>query len=529
MTESEVDKFSLDFKNIHFSLKVCLLNNEKILFELTNKNGPEKYKAVLSLEELKDLCFVFYSYETINESLIIIKNTIEAGTIALEEKSNESKIELEFNINSDSVQYPPFIVNLLLEENNKENLNVETAAPIFNYRGDKELEAKYGNIDYDTTEVSSIVESKVKPKPMELEYIQPILQLHYPDGSTKNTPLTPTLQGADGADLNMTEEQINSIKEMINRDSNQTNVTPMKLNSKETSNTPLGIETDIGNELVNQENIQKDSPENILEKNDVYLLRTPSPSLQVNKETRNYRPLTYKSKSQIKDINNIEPSVSVYLQPNTYQRAIYSTSSVQPTYQRTIYKTTVQPTYQRSIYRTSSVPTYRRTIYRTTVQPTYQRAIYSTSSVQPTYQRAIYSTSSVQPIYQRAIYSTSSVQPTYQRSIYTTSIPTQSNTFPLYYQNQVPIQSIIQTTQVLPQSPINIIGSQTFPVPYYQNQSVYQPIQYNYSLQNQLLPQPQINNLGSQYYMNSYSQGLNTNLRSSLSVPRKLFYYPKLK
>ena len=505
MTETEVDRFSLDCNDVHFSLKVCLLNNEKILFELSNKNGPEKYKAILSLEELKDLCFAFYSYESINESLIIIKNTIESGTIALEEKMNESKIELEFTINLDSVEYPPFIINLLLVENNDQNVNVQTAAPIFNYKGNKELEAKYGNIDYNTTEVSSIVESKVKPKPMEFEYIQPILQLHYPDGSTKNTPLSPTLQGVDGSDLNMTKEQLNSLKEMIHRD------TPMKPNTIDTSNIPIDIETDyltkptpnigyknnekIGNEEINQEDIK--DPENILEKNDLYLLEAPSPTLLVNNETRNYRSVTYRPKNLNKSFNSIEPSVSVYLQPNTYQRSIYSTSSIP--YQRSIYTTTSVP-YQRSIYRTSSVP--------------YQRSIYSTSSIP----------------YQRSVYSTSSVQPTlYQRNIYsTTSIPVYPNTSTLIYQNQIPIQTLVQPTQVLPQVPINILGSQIYSAPYYQNQSVYQPIQLNYSLQNQLLPQPQISNMGSQLLMNTYSQGLNTNLSNSWNYPRKLFYYPKL-
>ena len=564
MTESQVDKYSLDCKSKKFSLKVCLLNGEKILFELTNKNCPEKYKAIVSLEELKDLCFVFYSYETIDESLIIIKNTIESGTIALEAKS-ESRIELEFTINVDSVEYPPFIINLLLDENNEKNVNIHTNAPIFNYHGNKELEAKYGNIDYDTTEVSSIIESKVKPKAMEVEYIQPIIQFHYPDGSTKKTPLTPTIQPVDGTDLNMTEEQLNSIKEMIAKDYNKNSVTPMKDNIKESSNTPLDIEQEyskystrnmpnirydnidnnlyeenvnIGNEgenvnIVNkEENIQKDSPETIIENNDVFLFKTPSPTLLVNEynKTRNYPSLTYRPTNQIMRINNIGPTVSTYIQPNNYQSNIYSTVSVMPnTYQSNIYSTAsvIPNTYQSNIYSTASVMpnTYQSNIYSTaSVMPNlYQKNLYSTASVMPNlYQSNLYSTASVMPnVYQSSLYNTGSVQPnTYQSSLYNTaSIPVYQNNYP------IPIQSVYQPAPVL-QSQINNMGSQYNTFPYYQNQLVYQPTQFNYSQQSQLLSQPQINNMGSQYYMNS---GLNTNLSSSLNYPRKLFYYPKLK
>ena len=575
MTESQVDRYSLDCKSTKFSLKVCLLNNEKILFELTNKNGPETYKTIVSLEELKDLCYVFYSYETINESLIIIKNTIESGTITLEEKNNGSKIELEFNINLDSVEYPPFIINLLLEENNDKNVNVQTVAPIFNYHGNKELEAKYGNIDYNTTEVNSIVESKVKPKAMEVEYIQPIIQFHYPDGSTKNTPLTPTLQGVGGKDLNMTEEEINDFKEMIKKDYNKRSVIRMEENSQESSNTPLDIEQNyttktmdnirynnidqnlyeekenIGNEEINQENVQKDNPEIILENNDAYLFQTPSPTLLVNSynEARNYPTLTYRPRNPNLRINTIEPTVSAYIQPNIYQSNIYSTASILPgLYQRSIYNNaSAQPSlYQGNLYNTASIQPslYQSNIYNTSssIQPSlYQSSLYNTASIQPNlYQRSLYNTASIQPnSYQGSLYNTASIQPSlYQGSLYNTaSIQPNSYQGSLYntasipaYQNNyaIPIQSIYQPTQALSQSQINNMGSQNYALPYYQNQFAYQPVQFNYSQQSQLLPQPQINNMGSQYYMNSYYQGLNANLNSSWNYPRKLFYYSKL-
>ena len=326
MTEDEIDKYSLDCKNKHLSLKVCLLDYEKILFELTNKQGPEKFKAILSLEQLCDLCYVFYSCESISDALTIVKKTIESGKIALEEKSKEKKIELELNISLDSVDYPPFIINLLLVDDGYQT-NTQEISPAYNYEGDKELDKKYENIDYDTTEVSSVVQSKVKNDAMELEYIQPILQLHYPDGTTKNTLLTPTLQGANGKDINITEEQIKNIKEMINRDNNRGKLSPIKDNFKR-SNSSAAIGADyatktmpqfknrnMGINLLNKkeyetktvenDNIQDDiklnlSQDNIqlnksqtFEINEESLLQTPNPTLLINNysEQNNYQKL----------------------------------------------------------------------------------------------------------------------------------------------------------------------------------------------------------------------------------------------
>ena len=313
MTETEVDKYSLDCKNKHLSLKVCLLDYEKILLELTNKQGPEMYKAILSTDELCDLCYVFYSSESINDSLDLIKKTIESGKIALEEKTKESKIELEMNISLDSVDYPSFIINLLLVNNGSQG-NSKGNYQAYNYQADKDMGKQNENTDYDTTEVSSIVQSKVKNDAMELEYIQPILQLHYPDGTVKNTPLTPTLQGANGKTPNMTEEQIKNIKEMINRDNNRGKLAPIRDNFKRSNSSAAlradyptktmpqfrkrnlkfneniyetkTIENDISQDNIelnmSQDNIHLNRSQTFGLVNEESLLQTPNPTLLIN-------------------------------------------------------------------------------------------------------------------------------------------------------------------------------------------------------------------------------------------------------
>ena len=41
---------------------------------------------------------------------------------------------------------------------------------------------------------------------MQLEYIEPILQVHYPDGTTRTTKLPPRIQGVNGQMPNITDE-----------------------------------------------------------------------------------------------------------------------------------------------------------------------------------------------------------------------------------------------------------------------------------------------------------------------------------
>lgn len=371
MIESQVDRYSLDCKSKVLSLKVCLLNNQLILMELTNKQGPEKYKAILSLAQLKGLCAVFHPFEKIDECLILIKNTIELGKISIEEKVNESKTELEFNINRNSVDFPPFVINLLSEEN----------------PGNKEFENKFGNIAYNTTELSSIVESNVKPNVMELEYIQPIVQFHYPDGSTRNRPLTPTLQSANGNALNMSEEQIKTIKEMINRDNVEKNglaTTKENINTFRTSNigpnystrtmpqsikeigqnnSPGTMPQIIGNNRAdystrtmpvftnnNIGNVSFSETENIKSKEDNQVQFQINNINENPEQTPTYYPnneiipiipvepnLTLLPNNGTVPVNDIQPTMSIpvmYMEPNIYQSNIYNSLNI-PVYSNT--------------------------------------------------------------------------------------------------------------------------------------------------------------------------------------------------
>jgi len=63
---------------------------------------------------------------------------------------------------------------------------------------------------------------------LKLEYIEPILQVHYPDGTTKSHALPPRIQSIDGETPNITEEQLKSIQEQMNKNSTITNFSPLK-------------------------------------------------------------------------------------------------------------------------------------------------------------------------------------------------------------------------------------------------------------------------------------------------------------
>lgn len=63
---------------------------------------------------------------------------------------------------------------------------------------------------------------------MTLEYIEPILQVHYPDGTTKSTALPPRIQGVGGETPNISEEQFKSIQEQMNKNSTIKNFSPPK-------------------------------------------------------------------------------------------------------------------------------------------------------------------------------------------------------------------------------------------------------------------------------------------------------------
>ena len=241
MVESEVDEYKLNSEDRQQSLRISLIDNEVIYMVITDKVTHERYIAQFGLPQLQEVCAVFNSTETILDALNVLKNTIEAGKIVLTEDLKEKSIEVNYNISLTSGEESPFNVKLLLEEGAETQGtddgngdgggegDVQVLPPTFDYGGDKEAEEKYRNTTKDTTEyVKPIVQSNVKPPILTLEYIEPILQVHYPDGTTKSTALPPRIQGVGGETPNISEEQFKSIQEQMNKNSTIKNFSPLK-------------------------------------------------------------------------------------------------------------------------------------------------------------------------------------------------------------------------------------------------------------------------------------------------------------
>ena len=231
MEESEMDEYNLNSSERQQSLKISLINNELISMILTNKITKQKYSTFISLEGLNKLSKAFISSKTIKDALIIIKNTIESGKIVLEEDPKEKTIEITLNISLASGNYPPFNIKLYSQENlseykikEKENMNdfdIQELPATFDYQGNKELENRYGNITSNTTEyIKPIFKADVKPPIKQFEYIEPILQVHYPDGSIKSKELPPRIQEINGQTPVITEEQFKAIREQMNKNTN---------------------------------------------------------------------------------------------------------------------------------------------------------------------------------------------------------------------------------------------------------------------------------------------------------------------
>lgn len=585
MSETEVDSYTLDCKTKKFSLKVCLYNGSQILFVLSNKQSPEKYRTLFTLEQLQDLSPSFNSSQNISQALLIIKNTIESGKIALEEKSR-TKIELELNIN----QNPPFIINLLLIGNESEILSYQNQQI-------NEFSQNAQTAEYKTTEPNPIVLSNVKPNAMEFEYIQPILQLHYPDGSTKNTPLTPTLQGAQGKNQNVTEDQLKNIQNIINRDINKgiktenlvniedtniytdptpiedtnlysdsspiedtnlyNNSTPKEDNNLFNNSTPIEdtnlyndstpIEENNLNDISNYESNTAYSDKNMIKyekvnKNNDYekineenLFEAPKPTLQVNKGNlpinttfgNNIGNYNFNPSLQINNgnipISTINPTNNINIPPTALQ-----------TNTPNIPINTVQPIPnvplafgQQQIYSTASVP-----VYSTASVPNYTN--YSTASI------PVYNNSSVQnyntaliPVYGSAsipnfnnIYSSASI-PVNQRPIAYNQM-TMPSSQPLYNSASLPAyQNPFGVNQIPSQS---LYQSNNILLP--PNQSMIQPTQSLF-MGSQNLVQSQVLNQGIQYQpqaqipMSANFTGFGSNVLNSSNYLKR-FYFRRL-
>ena len=226
MSESELYEYNLSTEEKKQSLKLSL-SEDKISLILENKSDPnEKYISLISLPELIKVSKAFEKMNSLNEALILLTDTIEAGNIYLIEQ--EDSINLKFNIKTETEEYEPFSIELILEkqetktlEENNQELNKDNfeVLPIkFDYQGNKEAEEKYGKTTENTTEYDKpIIKSDYKQPILQLEYIEPILQVHYPDGTTKSKALPPRIQTIDGKTPNINEEQFRYIREQLNQ------------------------------------------------------------------------------------------------------------------------------------------------------------------------------------------------------------------------------------------------------------------------------------------------------------------------
>ena len=240
MGETEIDEYKLDTnqgKKQH-TLRVSLINN-RVSMIIINMNNPKvKFSNLIRLEQFRNACEAFDETKTIKEALNAIKNTIESGRILISEDEEAKNIDIKFNIRLGKKNYPPFVIGLpiddppeeeevqILEKNNKENNkkenDVEVLPTKFDYQGDIEAAAKYGETTKNTTEYANpIIKSNVKKPNLILEYIEPILQVHYPDGTTKSTALPPRIQTADGKEPNINSEQLKTIHEQMAKSFNQ--------------------------------------------------------------------------------------------------------------------------------------------------------------------------------------------------------------------------------------------------------------------------------------------------------------------
>ena len=237
MAESEIDEYKLDTNQgkKHHTFRVSLINNRVSLL-MTNMDDPsEKHSNLVRLEQLRSACDAFEKTKTIKDALVLIKDTIENSRILISEDEEAGNIDIKFNIRIGKKKYSPFVIGLPLDEPeeeeekngtkaddaSKKNDDIEVLPTKFDYLGDVEAEAKYGKTMKNTTEyVNPIIQSNVKEPNLVLEYIEPILQVHYPDGTTKSTKLPPRLQTADGKKPNINPEQLKSLHEQITQNIN---------------------------------------------------------------------------------------------------------------------------------------------------------------------------------------------------------------------------------------------------------------------------------------------------------------------
>ena len=247
MVESEIDEYKLDTNQgkKDQTLRVSIVTDRICMLISNPKDLRERYINLITLQQLRDVCEIFNTTKTINEAAAILKNAIENNLILYSEDEESGNVEIKFNISQGKKKFPPFVIPLPFDsdEDDKQNESkpqieeeeiqyvttnenendVEVLPTKYDYQGNKEAEAKYGKSDKSTVDYEEpIIQSKVKEANVILEYIEPILQVHYPDGTTKSTPLPPRFQTADGKKPNISPEQLKSIREQMAKSFNQT-------------------------------------------------------------------------------------------------------------------------------------------------------------------------------------------------------------------------------------------------------------------------------------------------------------------
>ena len=329
--ETEADDYKLNSTGRQQTLHVSLINIQQIALILINKLNNQRFSSYLTLEALRNLCKVFLQIQTIQEALTLLKNTIEAGRIALTEDSNEL-ILLNFDIALASGHYPDFDVNLTLEKDT--NNDQEVLPPKFDYQGNVEAEAKYGNNVNNTTEYNKpIIKNDVKPPIVQLEYIEPILQVHYPDGTTKSTALPPRIQGPDGGKMNISEEQFKAIQEQMNKNNMTTikkNFSPIKNNNlnnransvtkRNTSNystqtMPYSIGSNMNTKNPFNNNIVRPAMQNTSNLSNINQVRS---AFEVNPNTFNYTRTQVKRTSDYSTMTMQHNRPGLFNNTNTY-------------------------------------------------------------------------------------------------------------------------------------------------------------------------------------------------------------------
>ena len=197
MEESNISEYNLNSELELQTLKTSIISNN-IYILLENKSSNKKrYSSKVSLPQIKKGSNAFSSCKNIKDALTILNNTIESGKIFLSQDGKGESISLTFNISLANGDFPPYVINLMLEK--AQNGNIEVLPIQFDYQGNKEVEQKYAEITKNTTEFEKpIIQSKFSEPIVQFEYVEPILQVHYPDGTTKSKALPPRIQSING-------------------------------------------------------------------------------------------------------------------------------------------------------------------------------------------------------------------------------------------------------------------------------------------------------------------------------------------